>query len=520
VGAGPTPFKLSRGLALLAGLLVVLAAVRLPGLFSRAIWYDEAITLLETAGNGAPEWPRIPAPASLAKEQFEGAPSLGWITLQLRYGDIHPPLYYWSLSLWRRGLGFSLETARAFSLLLSVSGALLLYLLLRAGRIPFPWIPTIVFGLTTFGVHMGHEARAYAFALLFILAAALFAFLSVDTGIDDKRRAAGLAALAGLCCGAALASNYLALFPVMAVLLWHLICAWRQSRWLALLPSLIAAAIGLLLLTLFSNQLGARPHQFAGRLGFLQEIWLLLWMNLADFHTSMIPSKPFQYLVWGILGFLVVFTLVQVARRWSTMERKEQRVLQLLLLLGLAPSAGIAVLNLLFDRHLSSLRYMAFALPGLAVAVSYGITSLMSSRRRFGVGLLVVLLVLQVSGVNWGLEQTPGQPDTTMRSLARAVEASPAPSRLAVVGAGYGRGHPGTVIYELDPETEVVVVYGDSDLDQLHDQASGYAEVCFFLSMEDLTSEVEHELLQRLRDEGRYTEVVYTGATLCLQQTN
>jgi hypothetical protein len=106
-----------------------------------------------------------------------------------------------------------------------------------------------------------------------------------------------------------------------------------------------------------------------------------------------------------------------------------------------------------------------------------------------------------------------------MRSLARDVETSPAPSRLAVVGAGYGRGHPGTVIYELDPETEVVVVYRDSDLDRLQEQASGYAEVCFFLSMEDLTSEVEHELLQRLRDEGRYTEVVYTGATLCLQQT-
>ena len=49
------PFRFSRGLAVLIGLLVVLAAVRLPGLFSRAIWYDEAITLLGTAGHGAPE---------------------------------------------------------------------------------------------------------------------------------------------------------------------------------------------------------------------------------------------------------------------------------------------------------------------------------------------------------------------------------------------------------------------------------------------------------------------------------
>jgi hypothetical protein len=366
---------------------------------------------------------------------------------------------------------------------------------------------------------MGHEARAYALALFFILAGALFAFLSVAAWAQSAARAAAFSVLAGLCCGAALATNYLALFPVVAILLWYLIIAWRQSRWLALLPAVVAGGIGLLLLSLLSNQVGARPHQFAGRLGVLQQIWLLVWMNLADFHTSMVPSKPLQYLVWGILGFLVVISVVQVARRWSTMERKEQRLLLLLLFLSLAPSAGLAVLNILFDRHLSLLRYMAFALPGLALAVSYGIATLLSSRRALGAGLLAVLLLLQVSGINWGLEQTPEQGDSGMRSVVKAVEASPAPSQLVVVGAGYGRGYPGSVIYELDPETEMVVLHRDSDLDLLLGQASGYAEVCLFLSMEGFTSEVEHELLQRLREGGHRTEVNHTGTILCLQKT-
>ncbi len=62
------------------------------------------------------------------------------------------------------------------------------------------------------------------------------------------------------------------------------------------------------------------------------------------------------------------------------------------------------------------------------------------------------------------------------------------------------------------------MLHRDSDLDHLQDQASGYAEVCFFLSGEGFTSEVENELLQRLRAGGHNTEVNYTGATPCLQK--
>jgi hypothetical protein len=507
-----------RGWGLLAGLLIIVAAVRLPGLFSRAIWYDETLTLLETAGHAAPAWPRVPIPAYVAQRQFVGTPGTGQIVERLRYFSVHPLIHESLLSLWRQQLGFSLETARAFSLVCSVASVLIFYLLLRAGHIPFPLVPTLAFGLTTFGVHMGHEARPYPLALLFILLAALFAYCSVDVAAQHRSRAVGYAVAAAICCDAAFGTHYLALFSVSVILIWHIVMVWPVSRWLAVLPTLAAIPAGLMIATVLLDQIGLRPQQFAGRPGAYDQIMLLLWMNLIDLHASMIPSKALQYLVWGLLALFGTFSIVTMATHWPTMESKKRRLLVLLLLLGVVPSVGLALLNLLFGKNLTAPRYVGFALPGLAALVAYGIVELLSSRRRLGILLALILVLAQLTGVNWGREDAPGRGDSILRSLTNAVEASPASPRIVVIGAGYGRGYPGSVIYELEPQTEVVVLYKNSDLDLLQEQVSGYAEVCVFLSMEDPTSAVENEFLRRIEEKGIYTRVNYNDATLCLRQ--
>ena len=80
-----------KDLLALGFLVLITVIVRVPGVFNRAIWYDEAITLLETAGNAIPAWSELPTPARTQKELLEGSPSLGEVATGLRETDVHPP---------------------------------------------------------------------------------------------------------------------------------------------------------------------------------------------------------------------------------------------------------------------------------------------------------------------------------------------------------------------------------------------------------------------------------------------
>src|SRR5215469_16113919 len=73
---------------------------------SSSIWYDEAVTLLTTTGHAKLEWSR-------GLSQFTPTTNLGKILIDLYHRDVHPPLYFWTLALWRILLGASLEVARA-----------------------------------------------------------------------------------------------------------------------------------------------------------------------------------------------------------------------------------------------------------------------------------------------------------------------------------------------------------------------------------------------------------------------
>jgi uncharacterized membrane protein len=189
---------------------------------------------------------------------LEGAASFHQILEDLRRTDIHPPVYYWLLSLWRGWFGFSLEIARSFSLLCSLATLPVLYLLLRLGDFPSPLVPTMIYALSTSAVHFGHEARAYALAVFFVIAGALLAYETVQAALQKQRVAAASAIMLALCCGAAFQTNYLSLFPVAVILFWFVVNLWPLSRPLAVSAPLLAVAIGMADFSTFLGQLGAR----------------------------------------------------------------------------------------------------------------------------------------------------------------------------------------------------------------------------------------------------------------------
>ena len=473
----------------LAFLLIISVGVRLPGLLSRSIWYDETITLLETAGNAYATWPNEPTLAVDAKNEFIGTPSLMKIATDLRKTDIHPPLYYWLLSGWRQMFGVSLEAARFFSLLCSVGSVFALYLLLHHGKVKHPLIISSIYAISTGAVFAGHETRAYALAGLFIGLAALFAYLSTEGQKNRLVFAVGLSIFGGL----AFQTNYLALFPVGFVFLWFVVVQWRQSKWVAMIAPLVGIGIWLIGVDSFLPQLSARKGQEAGFPGLSAELSKLLDMNL-NIAWNVVNLQ------WALLFvFLLGVSFFQIYRHWSQIN---QKLMLLIAGLGFSPSVGLIILDVLFDKNLSQGRYLIFAGPGLITMLVYGV-----SRRAFLRYLLILVVGLQLTAINWGQEQSEGWPGTNLRSAAATVAQSSS-SHVVIVGAGYGRGFPGSVIYELSDETMVVVVGKGSDLERVTEAVLHYNEVWFFRPREDKTAHIEDALLAALQASGRYTNEI------------
>jgi len=490
---------------LLGILLFISVGVRLPGLFSRAIWYDEAITLLETAGNALPSWPKKPVPARTAKKLFVGDPTLSKIAQDLRQTDIHPPVYYWLLSLWRRYLGFSLETARAFSLVCSIGTVLALYLLLQAGKIERPFVHSLVFAISSGAIFAGHEARSYALASLMIVIVSLFSYLASKSTHRNQTCVLIYSISMALCCGIAFQIHYLTLFPVCVILLWFLINLWSVSRLLAIMSPLIAVSIWLVGFPSFLAQLGKRSHQEVGFIGIFPEMVKILKMNSSVIWTPIFKSTELKFFFIEMLIILITTSTVYVLRHWSETNRK---FLLLFIGLALAPSIGLILLDLLFNKNLCYYRYLIFAGPALAVIITYGITRPIFSKQPILRFLLPILLGLQIAGINWGFERSPHQPGSDLRSFANSIKLSSLPSHIVVIGEGFGCGHPGSVIYELDPETMIVVLSKDSNLEELQFSIQNYDDIWIVFSTDRQTATIENELLNRLQKSGYYEKIL------------
>ncbi len=477
---------------LLLALLVVLAAVRVPCLVQRAVYYNEALTLLEVSGHPRPSWPSDPVPASVGKEQLEGA------TIAGRRITIHPSLYYWGLSQWRKLFGDSIEAARAFSMPFSLATVLLVYLLARAARMKHPLVPTLFFGLTMGSVHFAHEARNYSMSCFFVTLGALLAYAGSQTPVTPRGRAVGYASALGVSCGLAFYTHYLTLFPIGVILLWFLLFRWRASRVLAILPAVLAAvplAAGLLVSRAAEHRPGAGGGSLSRQLVSLAEAHLMV------LFTGIYIGFIRTVLVWVLLIALLVFGIWQLRRVPRGMDGK-----LVLLLAGLAaaPFAGVLLLHLWYGRYFYEPRYTVLAGPALAIFISYGLLQLVAVKRRLGLCLLTALPLLQLTGINWTYEKPPSYlGGSEMRTFAATVRARTPASQVVAIGAGAGRGVPGTVVYELDPSTMMLVFDEKTDLEGLASAVERYEDVWVVFSGEPHTAGVEKKLVERLVKLGR-----------------
>jgi 4-amino-4-deoxy-L-arabinose transferase-like glycosyltransferase len=141
-------------------ILALALVIRLAGIASRPIWYDEAFSVLL-----AEQGPAAILSGTLATDANSSA------------AEEHPPAYYFALWGWMQFFGDSLISVRMVSVVLSLGIVLCIYQI--ANHLFGPstaLIAALLTAILPFQIHYGQEIRMYVF-LTFWLCLATYAFL-------------------------------------------------------------------------------------------------------------------------------------------------------------------------------------------------------------------------------------------------------------------------------------------------------------------------------------------------------
>lgn len=361
----------------------------------RGAEYDEQYTLFLTAGVARPNWPASVFPAGLAREIQAGHAGPGAIARDLRVTDVHPPLYFWLVALWRDLFGPGLFVARLLSVLLGLGALAMTGVIARTARVP-P-VPAMLLTVGCYGfTYTSVVARGFALALLLLLGGV--------AGVLAGRHLWHFT-LAGALLGAATLTNYLSAFAALACLLaagLHLL--WPQppvdgaapAGGIRTLAQAIAMGLGFLAfipadLWWFLAQRDARPGQFPPF-----SLSLSLARLAVRFTGDILGGLPLYVAgtaspaITAVLGLLLIWLLSCIVRHWRHIGIPRARML--FALAALAPPAGLLVLGVIFNNTPIEVRYLTFSTPfvGLLLAGALG---------GRGVSLLLAVQAAAIAGL-------------------------------------------------------------------------------------------------------------------------
>lgn len=334
---------------LLAALFILGTAAKL-----RPPEYDEAYSIFLTAGDPRPSWPSGIFHPGDVRSFYAGHPSPAKIARDLRQGDVHPPLYFWTLEYWRRLVGPGWFTARMLSVLLSVAALAWLAILAE-----IPPATAMLLALLSYGfAYTGIVARGFALAQLLNITGMALILSALRGGRKQGWRPA---LLGGLAFGAAAFSNYLAVFIGLATLFWLALDPKRQK---ILPPAALGFAAFLpALIYFFRAQHNARIGQFQ-KFSLAHAVALLA----KDSGAALFGGLPVYA---GSAGGAVTLALVILTAICAAFIVKNwQSGLSLFALAACAMPAGLLALGLLFDNTPVEIRYLAFALPFIALLLA------------------------------------------------------------------------------------------------------------------------------------------------------
>ena len=426
--------RLKSCLAVLAlAALVLSAAAAL-----RGAEYDEQYTLFLTGGVARPAWPAAPFAAGEVSAMQAGHAGLGAIARDLRVTDVHPPLYFWAVALWRRLIGGGLLAARLFSVLCGLAALAAVAAIARLTGVPPALAMLLTLGCYGFA-YTGAIARGFALAQALTLwgVAVLLA--------SEGRR--GRALVGGMLLGAATFANYLAVFVLLTspalragftsptgagevetrsdegegdrVGTRHDRIGTRlggepgyegracrpdhphpRRKGASTSPAL-AGEVSFLLADLwfFVAQRGSRTSQFPP-FHFFDALQRLARYAAATLFGGLplYVSPPAQPVAAAAVATLALATVALVAVRWRHVARAPA-ARRSLAAAAAAPPIGLLVLGLVFHNTPIELRYLAFSTPFAALLLAGALASLPRLPRRAAIVLLLTVQAAALAGL-------------------------------------------------------------------------------------------------------------------------
>jgi 4-amino-4-deoxy-L-arabinose transferase-like glycosyltransferase len=289
-------------------ILLLALGIRLLGILSRPIWYDEAFSILfSEKGLSAMLYGTL-APTGIGS------------------ADIHPLGYYTLLWIWMKAFGGSLIAARCLSIIAGVVSVYLIYLIaLEATADSATSYLSMVFAaLAPFQVHYAQEIRMYAFLAMWLL----LATYAAQRGIREGKWKWW--ALFSLSAAFAQYSHNLAAFYLVTLALLPIF----QRNWRAL-RAIILAGIGALIL--YSPWLIQLPAQFTK----VQNAYWVARPDLSKLFTLLLvyitntPLPP-QFIA-GALAIVLVIVMIGITQTIRHSRQSHEEAGSWLLYLSFAP---------------------------------------------------------------------------------------------------------------------------------------------------------------------------------------
>jgi len=437
----PSPTKT---LILAALLLTTLAYLRPPE-------YDEAYSIFLTTPHAHPPWPPTVFTPSDVKSLYFGPTTFQKIAQNLKTGDVHPPLYFWLLRIWRDLLGPTWFTARLLSVLITLATLATLTRLARLTATPA--IPALLLCLGTYGfAYTAILARGFALAQFLLLLGVTLAFKirhcerseATQTLTPSRHRiSAPIPTFAGLALGAATFTNYLTLFPALTALAFLA----RKSPKTLIPFALFLPAAG----NFFLAQHDARPAPFIPfslphAIRLLAKDSAAAWFGGLPLYAPKILAPE----ITCLLILLAATTLYFIAKHRTPNTLP-------LAALTLSTPAGLLALGLIFNNTPIEIRYLAFSLPYLSLLIAAAAPK-----------ALQTALILTESLAIIGLAVSPltAQPQA---AAARQAAALATPATLTLLPFGNdGVGIPGPFIAAAPKTLKILLLHPNTPPNLTH----------------------------------------------------
>jgi hypothetical protein len=458
--------------------------------YLRGAEYDEQYTLFVTSGVPRPDWPATVFPAGLARDIQAGHAGLAAIAHDLRVTDVHPPLYFWLVSLWRESFGPSLFVARLLSVLLGLGALALVAAIASAARVPPVLAMILTLGCYGF-TYTSVVARGFALAQLLLLGGVACSLVC---------RRVRVFALAGGLFGAATLTNYLSLFAAAACLLagWLEVVRPSPGRSLSVIHGL-AMLFGFLLfipadLWWFLAQKGTRSGQFPpfSLMHGLARLGVRFTGDILGGLPLYVPN-PAALILTVLLGLLLIWLVVRIARRWRLIGIPNARLM--FALAALAPPLGLLVLGFVFNNTPIEVRYLTFSTPFVGLLLA----------GTLNVGDAAVLLAVQAASIA-GLMLAP-QTMQPARAAAHAAAAVVQDGVVLLPRGNDGVGVVGAFATEAPADLPLLLIPGSATPGQIRLLIQSSHRVVLALLEQDDASRAASEAMRRALTDPAWREV-------------